>query len=213
MHILKVQTSLFLIPSFALLTACGGAELTSSERATALLNAVDDTLVFIETADVTDVDNLPLDAPVQYSGAFIAAGGEGTLEDGDVLVAYLGELDLVANFDTGDISGSATNFIDIENPEDSFGIDADPAFGSDVTGTLNIAGTPSSDTLAIFGITVEGGLSADDGTSNLGFDLIPGELAVYGANAEALALEGGSDEGVTFNDVPGWVGYVGIASQ
>ena len=211
MQILKFQTSLLLVPSFALLSACGGGELTSSERATALLNAAEDTSDFIDAADVTDVENLPLDAPVQYSGAFLAAGGEGALE-ANPLVAYLGELDLEADFDAGDISGTATNFINIENPGAFLDEDADPTIGSDVTGTLNIAGTPSSDTLALFDITVEGQLSADDDISDLGFDFIAGELAVSGPNAEALFLEGGSDE-IIFNDVAGWLSYGGIASQ
>jgi hypothetical protein len=219
MQFLKLHTNLLLVPSFALLAACGGGdltsievELTSSERATALLNAAEDTAAFIDGANVTDVENLPLDAPVQYSGAFVAAGGEGALE-ANPLVAYLGELDLEADFNTGDISGTATNFINIENPGAFLDEDADPTIGSDVTGTLDIAGTPSSDTLALFDITVDGDLSADDNTSNLGFDFIAGELAVSGANAEALFLEGGSDDGVIFNEVAGWLSYGGIAAQ
>ena len=213
MPYIKLQASLFLIPTVALLAACGGGDLTNSERATALINAADNAQDFIDAEGGLPalVAELPTDAPVQYSGALGVAGGEGTLEEGPVLVAYLGELDLTADFDTGDISGTATNFIDIENPSDFIDFDADPVAGGDVTGTLVIAGIPDDDVTAFFSITVDGDLTADN--SNLGFDSMSGELAVFGANAEVVALEGGSDDGIIFNDVPGWLGYAGLASQ
>ena len=212
----KIQTNVLLIPAAALLAACGGGgELTNSERATQLLNAADETLTnFVDGQDRTllaDIDELTFDGPVQYSGALAVSAGEGAPGEGEVLVAYLGELELEADFDLGTISGNATNFMVIENPDVATDrdLDADLVAGGDVTGILTIAGTQSVGIEVFYNVTLDGDLTAD--TSDLSFNETPGEVAVFGANAEALIISG--EVGATFNDNPGFFAFDGVAAR
>ena len=220
---IKFRTNLFLIPSVALLTACGSGgmtndppSLTNSERATLLDNTFDDIDDLIDLRQDVYVLVDPSPGTAQYSGAAYAAIGVGSHETGenlDHLVVYLGELELEADFAGGNISGEATNFIILENPQAFFEIDADPVAGGDVTGMVTIAGIQSVGTEATYDVIVNGRLSEVDGSSiNYDYDVLRGSASFYGANADAFSVYGLTDTTINEN-TPGFVEFGGVAIE
>ena len=218
---IKLPTNLLLIPTVALLSACGGGgdttidppSLSNSERAILLndifLDIGDNIGAFPE--DVTELADLPVEGSVQYSGAAYEAASVYRLDTRDVVRAYLGELELEAFFADDNISGEATNFIVVQNAEEFVEIDAVPIAGGDVTGTLAIASIQTADPfLALYDVTVTGELIADDG-SEIFFDGFGAGLGVFGANADALAVFGESDAIV--DGVDGYIEFGGLAKR
>jgi hypothetical protein len=222
---IKLPTNLLLIPTVALLAACGGGgdttidppSLSNSERAI-LLN---DIFIDIEEEfigdnigpeDFTERADLPVEGLVQYSGAaYVAAGVYGPDDTEFVVSAYVGELELDAFFADGNISGEAKNFIVVQNAEEFVEIDAVPIAGGDVTGTLVIASIQDFDPLlAIYDVTVTGELIADDG-SEFSLNELDAGLAVLGADADALVVFGDTD--ATVDGVDGYIEFGGLAKQ
>ena len=214
---IKLPTNLLLIPTVALLAACGGGgdttidppSLSNSERAI-LLNDIwfdiDDNIV---PGDFTERADLPVEGLVQYSGAaYVAAGVYGPDDTEFVVSAYVGELELDAFFADGNISGEAKNFIVVQNAEEFVEIDAVPIAGGDVTGTLVIASIQDFDPL--LAITVTGELIADDG-SEFSLNELDAGLAVLGADADALVVFGDTD--ATVDGVDGYIEFGGLAKQ
>ncbi len=117
---IKLPTNLLLIPTVALLSACGGGgdttidppSLSNSERAILLndifLDIGDNIGAFPE--DVTELADLPVEGSVQYSGAAYVAASVYRLDTRDVVRAYLGELELEAFFADDNISGVVAMF-------------------------------------------------------------------------------------------------------
>ena len=215
---IKIPTNLLLIPTVALLAACGGGgdttidppSLSNSERAI-LLNDI-----FLDIGDnigavpedVTERADLPVGGLVQYSGAAYIAASVYGVDTRDVVRAYLGELEIEAFFADGNISGEATNFIVVQNAEEFVETDAVPIAGGDVTGTLVIASIQNFDPLlAIYDATVTGELIADDGSEFFLNELDAG-LAVFGADADALLVFGDTDG--TVDGVDGYIEFGGL---
>jgi len=208
---IKFQGNLLLIPVVALFTACGvSAGPINSERATSLKNTYDYiTGTLIAGQEVSSIEDLP-SGVVQYSGAFFTYNGEGTSGIDEVLGGYLGELELVVDFDVGTISGEATNFIFIENPDAFKNGDADQVAGVDVTGILTIAGTQSENNSALYDVRAEWHLTVDGSSKNANGNY-SGSVVVFGANAEALNI--GGEGGATTNGNPGFAGFFGAAQR
>lgn len=202
--------------TLAILTACGGAK-TNEQR----LESYRDTSTAIDTQYLDDGEviaaaDLPTSTTANYSGTILAAGGVGspTAFDPEFRVAFIGALELEADFGatagTSTISGQATDFIEIANPQDATNDDAEPIAGGDVTGQLDISSTFASGADAEFDAIIDGELSTENGAF-LDFDSVEGGIEVYGDNAEAVSISAGAI--VSFDDEPGFIGVFGSAVQ
>ena len=204
----------FLIPSsmLCLLAACGGSSVSNQERVVSLSNNADELFeTFVEDQNVLPASALPTSDSADYSGAIFAIGGTGDFEDDtdEVLVVYIGELDLTVDFEDGTLTGSGHDFANVENIDD-LGTDNDPIVGGTVDGTLVFAGEQSDSTGAVYELLASGDLSGPNG-SFLSYHEVGGAADVYGTNADVLNVAGGAT--VTFDDQPGFVGFAGIASK
>jgi len=197
---------------------CGGGSgssdpiLSNSARATLLDNTGNDIFdTFVRNQDVLELAELP-SGRVQYTGVISTFGGVGNQEDGtdEVRLAYLGELELEADFTSGNISGAATNFIDIENPQAIEGAE-NPIGGADVSGTLTLTGSQSGGTEAFYDLSVTGELAGPEG-SFLSYDDLSGTASIFGANADAIRVSG-VDENATFDGEAGFVAFAGVGQR
>jgi len=113
------------------------------------------------------------------------------------------------NFAAGTLTGTASNFANIENTE-IIGNDEDPIVDGDVSGSLAFNGTQAASTEAVFELLFSGELSGPDG-SFLDYDEAGGAADIYGSNADVMHVVGG--EYVQFDGEDGYIAVSSIASK
>ncbi len=194
------------------LSACGGSATSNddllNDRLSQAQSIFDDQ---IAAQSVLAASDLPDDGSGRFTGPMVATGGVGDPRNDteQTRVAFVGAADITIDFATGGISGSADDFVDVENVED-FGSDIDLVSGGAVDGTLTFEGDQATTTNASYILTANGRLEGPN-DAFLDFENVLGLAEVYGDDADALQVSGTDD--AEFDGEDGFVSYTGVATR
>lgn len=189
------------ITGLTFLTACGGA--TTTAGSLSFNELIDNYVDLVDSsyeADYTQDEDLRTNGSAEYQGFFTV--GENNTGDDDAHATYIavGEANVAVDFGSGDVSGSAYNFYEIDIATVDFddeNQDVGDFVASAISGSLNV----STD-----GTSISGSLTHLDG-EEASYDLVVNDVEFRGNDAEYLIV---SSDGTSSAAGRGYIDTFGI---
>lgn len=202
---MKIKTLLISV-ALPFVAACGGSSTggpSAQERfdvGTGLFET------FVEDQSPIAVSALP-PGSATYVGPVLAFGG---VDLGpEIRVGMIGDGEIEIGFETGDLSGVARNFTEIENATAFFDSDRTIAIveAGSASGELTFDGSAAVSQQARFNLFVNGQVTGPNGAF-LNYVDVPAGAAIFGDDANAIDLIGEAD--ATFDGENGFLQVLGV---